>query len=97
MKTKTQYLNKTIMLLLAIGCGLIVANLYYIQPLLSDIAKTFNVTPSSVGFIAMLVQFGYALGIILITPIADLVEKKKLIIIISIFSIFFLNINGYLF
>ena len=37
-------LNNLLIMVMAIACGLTVANLYYIQPLLADIAKTFNVS-----------------------------------------------------
>jgi predicted MFS family arabinose efflux permease len=74
-------LNKFLVLVMAAASGITVANLYYIQPLLADIAKTFAVTQVSVGFVAMLTQAGYALGMLFLLPLADIKEKKSLIII----------------
>src|SRR5271157_2428321 len=48
--------------LMAITVGVIVANIYYIQPLLADIAHTFGLSVTRVGTIAMLSQAGTALG-----------------------------------
>ena len=59
-------MTKLLILVMSIACGLTVANLYYIQPLLGDIAKTFHVDQLSIGFAAMLTQIGYAIGMIFI-------------------------------
>nr|WP_207731450.1 MFS transporter [Clostridium botulinum] len=72
---------------MSIACGLTVANLYYIQPLLADIAKTFHVSQLSIGFAAMLTQIGYAIGMIFILPLGDIKEKRKLIVIMLLCSI----------
>lgn len=84
-------LNNLLIMVMAIACGLTVANLYYIQPLLADIAKTFNVNETSVGFAAMLTQIGYAVGMIFILPLGDIKEKRNLITIMLLFSIFSLT------
>ncbi|AGK99530.1 MFS transporter [Clostridium pasteurianum] len=80
-------LNNLLIMVMAIACGLTVANLYYIQPLLADIAKTFNVSETSVGFAAMLTQIGYAVGMIFILPLGDIKERRNLITIMLLFSI----------
>ena len=74
-------LNKFLVLVMAAASGIAVANLYYIQPLLADIANTFQVTQVSVGFVAMLTQTGYALGMLFLLPLADIKEKKSLILL----------------
>jgi predicted MFS family arabinose efflux permease len=75
-----------LVMIMAAASGITVANLYYIQPLLAEIAKTFNVTQVSVGFVAMLTQVGYALGMLFLLPLADIREKKRLIIFMLICS-----------
>lgn len=80
-------LNNLLIMVMAIACGLTVANLYYIQPLLGDIAKTFNVSEISVGYAAMLTQLGYAVGMIFILPLGDIKERRNLITVILGFSI----------
>lgn len=86
LKTKPALTNLLI-LVMAITCGLTVANLYYIQPLLADMAKTFHMTQLSIGFAAMLTQIGYAIGMIFILPLGDIKERRNLIIIVLLCSI----------
>lgn len=73
-------LSNILVLVMAVTSGMTVANLYYIQPLLVEIADSFNVTQVSVGFVAMLTQVGYALGMLSILPLADIKEKRLLIV-----------------
>ncbi|WPC40116.1 MFS transporter [Clostridium sp. JS66] len=79
-------LTNLLILIMSIACGLTVANLYYIQPLLADIAKTFHVTTLSIGFAAMLTQVGYSIGMVFILPLGDIKEKRKLIVIMLLCS-----------
>ncbi|GHO90932.1 hypothetical protein KSF_009800 [Reticulibacter mediterranei] len=59
-RDKTTSLNKRFMFLIAFACGLGIANLYYIQPLLAEIGQSFALSIEQVGFIATLSQLGYA-------------------------------------
>lgn len=78
---RSSVLSNFLILVMAVSCGVTIANLFYIQPLLADIANTFQVTQVSIGFAAMLTQIGYATGMIFILPLGDIVEKRKLIVI----------------
>ena len=60
--------------------GASVANLYYNQPLLSDIARTFQSSSRAAGAIATLTQAGYAVGLLLFVPLGDVVERRRLIV-----------------
>jgi predicted MFS family arabinose efflux permease len=64
---------------MAVSTGVIVANIYYIQPLLADIARAFGLTVTKVGFVAMLTQVGTALGMLLFVPLGDTKERRSLI------------------
>ncbi|MGZ3763233.1 MAG: MFS transporter [Mucilaginibacter sp.] len=66
---------------MTIATGLVVANLYYNQPLLGDMAKTYHVSNTKVGQVAMFTQLGYATGMLFIAPLADMVRRKRLIMI----------------
>lgn len=77
---KVFVLTKSIILLLAITCGITVANLYYSQPLLLQIATTFHVSQASVGIIGTLTQIGYAFGLFFFVPLGDIKERRSLII-----------------
>ena len=76
----TNALSKFQVLLMAIAAGASVANIYYNQPILKDIASTFNVTESKAGIISMLSQIGYGLGLFFIIPLGDKINKKNLIL-----------------
>jgi len=65
--------------LMAFSTGAIVANIYYIQPLLSAIAASFRISVPSVGVVAMLTQFGTALGMLLFVPLGDTKDRRALI------------------
>jgi predicted MFS family arabinose efflux permease len=74
--------------LMAIICAFAVANLYYNQPILAEIAKSFHVSAAEVGWIPTLTQLGYASGLLLFVPLGDRVEQRRLIVImLSITSI----------
>ena len=65
---------------MAIACGLSVANLYYIQPLLAAMQHSFAVSVDQIGFIATLGQLGYASGLLLIVPLGDKYNQRTLIV-----------------
>jgi predicted MFS family arabinose efflux permease len=65
--------------LLAAACGITVANLYFAQPLVGPIAAALHLSPGSAGLIVTLVQAGYCLGLLLLVPLADLVENRRLV------------------
>jgi predicted MFS family arabinose efflux permease len=66
--------------LMSFSVGAIVANIYYIQPLLSAIAATFRISVPQVGTVAMLTQLGAALGMLFFVPLGDTKERRRLIV-----------------
>lgn len=64
----------------AAACGLVAANLYYGQPLAGPISQSLGFTPAATGLIVTLTQIGYGLGLLLIVPLGDLLENRKLIL-----------------
>ena len=83
-------LNKHLFLIMTVAGALIVANIYYIQPLLAQIAQYYHVTKGYSGLLATLTQVGYALGLLMILPLADIIEKRKLILTMLVGATFFL-------
>ena len=65
---------------LAVACGLAVSNVYYAQPLLDAIAASFGVGEGSIGSVVTAAQLGYALGLVLIVPLGDMLEPRRLIL-----------------
>jgi predicted MFS family arabinose efflux permease len=70
--------RRALTLVLAIACGLTVANLYYSQPLLDLISHTFGVSQGAAAIIVTFTQAGYALGLLFLLPLGDLIENRKL-------------------
>jgi len=64
---------------MAIACGAAVANIYYAQPLLSTIAHRFAVSDGTAGLLVTASQVGYAAGLVLLVPMGDLLERRRLI------------------
>jgi predicted MFS family arabinose efflux permease len=76
-------LSRTDVLLMAFCTGLIVANIYYCQPLVILVAQEFGLSESHAGKITYLTQAGYALGLFLIVPLGDMFERRKQILMIT--------------
>src|SRR3954452_572486 len=70
---------RRVILVLAVACGMTVANIYYAQPLLAPIASTYGVSQGSTALVVTLTQFGYALGLVILLPLADLLENRALV------------------
>ena len=68
---------------MALACGLAVANLYYAQPLLHTLARSFGTSEGTTGLIVTMTQLGYVIGLVLIVPLGDLLERRKLISVVS--------------
>jgi predicted MFS family arabinose efflux permease len=69
---------RLVMLVLAFACGASVANLYYAQPLLATVGRTFGISPGTSALIVTVTQVGYAIGLALLLPLGDLLENRKL-------------------
>jgi len=67
-------------LLMAVAAGITVANIYYNQPILKEMAISLGATDTEVGKVSMLTQVGYGLGMFFLLPLGDKVNRKKLIL-----------------
>ncbi len=74
-------ISSSLTILMAVTCGLVVANIYYNQPLLVEIGHTFNVSDSTVSLLATMTQVGYTIGLLFAVPLGDKVERKRLVLI----------------
>ncbi|WP_341456067.1 MFS transporter, partial [Pseudomonas oryzihabitans] len=73
-------LSPALLGLLATGAGLSVANLYYSQPLLGTLASALPAPAADVGLIPTLTQLGYALGLLLLAPLGDRFDRRRIIL-----------------
>ncbi|WP_100841712.1 MFS transporter [Flavobacterium sp. 5] len=80
-------LSKTNVLFMAACTGLIVANLYYCQPLIILIAKEFKIPEANAGTVTYLTQAGYAIGLFFMVPLGDKIERKKQILVTTFASV----------
>ncbi|BEP56312.1 MFS transporter [Variovorax sp. V118] len=74
-------LPASLILLLAAGAGLSVASLYYAQPMLGVLGADIGASTRAVGFIPTLTQLGYALGILLLAPLGDRFDRRRIVLI----------------
>ena len=75
-----QPLKSSVVLLFAVACGLAVGNVYYAQPLLDAMAEAFSMSPATIGIVITLTQIGYGIGLVLLVPLGDLLNRRRLIV-----------------
>ena len=75
----TQRLSRGLLLLLAVVAGFMVSNIYYGQPLLERIGFDLSIPAASIGWVVASSQAGYLVGLVLLVPLGDLVDRRILI------------------
>jgi predicted MFS family arabinose efflux permease len=73
-------------LLFAIAAGAAVGNLYYVQPLLDVIGQDLGASHRAAGLLVTATQVGYALGILLVVPLGDLRDRRRLVTVMLALS-----------
>ena len=79
-------LSRALITLLAFCCGAIVANIYYAQPIVGLIAPDLGLSAERASLIVSVTQLGYALGLLLLVPLADLLENRRLMIFTAVLA-----------
>jgi predicted MFS family arabinose efflux permease len=77
--TEAAPIDRRLVALFAVACGVSLANLYYVQPLLPAIGAAFGVSDGVAAICVTVAQVAYALGLILIVPLGDLLRRHRLI------------------
>ncbi|MDH2902774.1 MAG: MFS transporter [Actinomycetota bacterium] len=80
MSSTEQRLNPSLVVVMASAIGIIVANLYYLQPLLHEVRSGFRVSTASTSLLITLIQTGYLIGLFFIVPLGDLFVRRNLIV-----------------
>jgi predicted MFS family arabinose efflux permease len=72
-------LSRALVVLIAVATGAVVANLYYAQPVLHQVARSFHSGPGPTSSIITATQIGYAAGLLLVVPLGDLHPRRALV------------------
>ncbi|WP_354690770.1 MFS transporter [Phytobacter sp. RSE-02] len=80
MQTHNHALSSARILMLAIICCIVVANIYFNQSVLNLIAGAFPNEQNAVSLIPMATQLGYAAGLFFLIPLGDYIERQRLIL-----------------
>ena len=72
-------LSRGLVVLIAVATGAVVANLYYAQPILHQVARAFHSGPAATSSIITATQIGYAAGLLLVVPLGDLHPRRGLV------------------
>lgn len=84
--TDSQPISTKLLWIMTATTALTVGNVYYTHPLLGEMSEYFKRSPAEVGFVPTITQIGYVSGLIFLTPLGDVIEKKKLLIIFFILA-----------
>lgn len=76
-------LTRGLLTFMAVGSGLSVASLYYVQPLLELLAREYGLSETRAGFLVTVAQLGYLTGLIAVVPLGDHLERRKLLTVTS--------------
>jgi len=93
--SQTAPLAPQLILLLAAGAGFAVATLYYSQPILGILGADIGASGHSIGLVPTLTQLGYALGILLLAPLGDRHDRRRIILIKAALLIAALLLAGF--
>lgn len=81
MNKNKQTTERGLIALFAVASGLCVANVYYAQPLLDALAQSFAISQAAVGGVVTATQVGSALALLLLVPLGDIVERRRLLLL----------------
>ncbi len=73
-------LSRSLVMLMALACGVVVANIYYAQPLVGLIGPAVGLSPETASLVVTLTQVGYGAGLVLLVPLGDLLENRRLVV-----------------
>lgn len=76
-------LERRLVVVMAMATGLAVANNYYAQPLLPAMGRALHMSSGEAGLVVTVAQIGYAVGLLLLLPLGDLVERRRLTAVLS--------------
>lgn len=79
-------LSRPLVFLLAVACGVGVANIYFPQAITPQIGTSLHVSAASAALVATMAQVGYACGIFLLVPLGDRIRHRVLITVLFLIT-----------
>jgi predicted MFS family arabinose efflux permease len=83
----TPRISAALLSALTVGVAVLVANLYYAQPLIASIGAELHISPEVAGSIVSVAQIGYGTGLFFLVPAADLIENKRLVLTLMVLTV----------
>ncbi|MER5204526.1 MFS transporter [Streptomyces sp. NPDC002825] len=74
-------MSRGLTFLMALACGAVAANIYYAQPLVALIGPDVGLTEKAASLVVTLTQIGYGIGLVVLVPLGDLFENRRLIVV----------------
>ncbi|WBB58091.1 MFS transporter [Streptomyces sp. WMMC500] len=87
-------LGRGLLLLMATATGLSVAGNYFAQPLLDLIGRDLHVGSTLAALVVTAAQTGYALGLILLVPLGDVTDRRRLSVALFVATAAFLALTA---
>lgn len=79
-------LTKSLTIFMAVATGVIVANLYYLQPLLHQVKGDFGIGTVAASALVTLTQAGFAAGLAFVVPLGDLLPRRRLVVVVFVLA-----------
>ena len=79
-------LSRALLCVMAASAGFGIANLYYDQPLLDQMGRSLGASAAQMGFAPTLTQIGYSLGMLLLVPLGDMLERRQLVLLFALLT-----------
>ncbi|WP_151832058.1 MFS transporter [Acinetobacter ursingii] len=93
MKSSSIYTPTVI--LMAVAAGICSGSNYFSQPLIHSMAVALHLSETTVAWLPTLAQIAYASGLLLLMPLGDILEKRRLLFILMLLASLGLLISGF--
>jgi len=93
-RTADGRLSRPLVAIMATATGAAVASNYYAQPLLPVMRHDLHMSAAVAGLMVTVAQVGYAAGLVLLLPLGDLVERRRLVVTLSLLAALALVVLG---
>ncbi|MFE3653221.1 MFS transporter [Streptomyces sp. NPDC059152] len=87
-------LGRGTLLLMSVATGLSVAGNYFAQPLLDVIGRDLHLSTGTTALVVTVAQTGYGLGLLLLVPLGDLLERRRLAVVLCALTAVFLTVTA---